>query len=343
MVTLSKNNLVALIGITTTAMLGVVAGCSGDDSSGVTNPGGDSGMVGDDGSTGSDGSKTGDGGTGDSGGPTDTKTGFVNFTQNTFAGPIYSNSGTAAFYDLPAGTDLDCTGFSTVSTPTAATSACTIKVCTDPISLDAGPTPDAGASDAGPVTLPNTGDITLKTAIQTSGVVLTANQSGTYTVATSTSQWWAAGDNTAEVKSNGSATSIAAFDDTGLLAPGDVTNPSLGGSNVGGPSVSPIAFDRGTDLAVTYSGGAAGTKLTVNLTTTSSAKKAFVRCDFDASNGSQSIKTADLENLEQANGTSVTGAYTVQDRTVKSTSASGFTFDVVLGANLHSGSFTNSN
>ena len=340
MVTLSKKNLVALIGITATAMLGVVAGCSGDDSSGVTNPGNDSGTVGDDGSTGSDGSKGSDGGTGSDSGPTAVKSGSVTFNQSSIAA-AFSTSGTAFFYEAPAGYDVDCAGFSTMSKPAAAEAACTIKVCTDPISSDGGTVADAG--DAGPIVVPNTGDITLKTAVDTAGTVITANPDGTYTAATGVDKLWDPGDATGDVKSNGSATSIAAFDDTGIITPGNVTTPKLGDTDVSSPAVTTTSFDRGTALAVTYSGGVAGTKLTVRLTTTSTTRKAIISCDFDAANGSQSIAAADLGNLDKAGTGGVTGAYSVQSRSIKPTTVSGFTFDVVLSTNDYAGSFTNSN
>ncbi len=341
MVILSKRNLVALIGITSTALIGSFAGCSGDDSSGVTNPGNDSGTVGDDGSTGGDGSKPGDGGTGsETGGPTAVKSGKVTFNQTSIAA-AFSTSGTAYFYDAPAGYDADCAGFSTVSTPAAAESSCTIKVCTDPISSDAGTVADAG--DAGPIVLPNSGDITLKTAVDTTGTVITANADGTYTAATGIVKLWDPNDTTADVKSNGSATSIAAFDDTGLITPGNVTTPKLGATDVSAPATSSTTFDRGTALAVTYSAGVPGTKLTVRLTTTSTTRKAIINCDFDAANGAQSIAAADLGNLDKAGAGGVTGAYSVQARSVKSTTASDFTFDVILSANDYAGSFTNGN
>lgn len=342
MVSLSKRNLVALVGITSAALLGGFAGCSSDDSTGGITPENDSGTVGTDGSPGSDGSPGTDGGPGsDSGGPSTIKTGSVTFNQSQIAA-VYSTSATAFFYELPAGTDLDCAGYSTISAPAAAETACTIKVCTDPISSDAGTTNDAGA-DAGPIILPNTGDITLKTALDTTGTTLHANSDGSYTPVTGTMQLWAPNDATGEVKSDGSATSIAAFDDLAIVTPGNVTTPKLGDTDVSAPATTSTTFDRGTALAVTYSGGVANTKLTVRLTTTSSAKKAIINCDFDAANGSQSIAASDLGNLEQAGTTGVTGAYSVQARSITPTTSSGYSFNVVLGANDYLGSFTNSN
>ncbi|MEO8877326.1 MAG: hypothetical protein ABI461_17155, partial [Polyangiaceae bacterium] len=211
----------------------------------------------------------------------------------------------------------------------------------NPISADAGVV-DAGSDDAGTPIAPNSGDITLKSAVDTAGTVLTAGSNGSYTPATSITQWWAPADATVEVKSNGSSTSIPAFDATALIGPGDVQTPKLGTTDISIPAATPIMFDRGTALAVTYAGGTAGTKLTVNLSTTSATKKSLISCDFDAANGAQSIASADLENLEQA-GTGITGNYSVQGRTVKSTTAGDFTFNVILGATNHAGTFTNSN
>jgi hypothetical protein len=239
---------------------------------------------------------------------------------------------------LPAGTDLDCAGYGSIATPAAATSACTIKICSSPISSDAGATADAGAS-----TSPNTGNITLLSTVDTGGVVITAGADGTYTAATATSEWWAAGDTAIEVKSVGSSTSIPAFDDTALIGPGDVTNPMFNSTAISGISVTPPVFDRGTDLAITYSGGTASTKVYVLLSTTSTTKKSLITCNFDAANGAESIKSADLEQLEQANNSGITGAYTLQGRYVKATTAGAFNFNVTLNANAHSGAFTNSN
>ncbi|MGH7327515.1 MAG: hypothetical protein ACREJX_04120, partial [Polyangiaceae bacterium] len=198
-------------------------------------------------------------------------------------------------------------------------------------------------ADAGPVVLPNSGDITLKTAVDTTGTVIVANADGTYTAATGIAKLWDPNDNTAEVKSNGSATSIAAFDDTALITPGNVTTPKLGATDVSSPATSSTTFDRGTTLPVTYSAGVTGTTLTVRLTTTSTTRKAIINCDFDAANGAQSIATADLENMDQAGTGGVTGAYSVQARSIKSTTSSDFTFNVILSANNYAGSFTNSN
>lgn len=343
MLSLTKKSLIAIIGVTSAALVGV-AGCSSDDSS---NPGGgnegDSGVIGDDGGTPVDGSVPTDGGTDGSAGGTTIKTGSVTFTQNTFAGPIYSNSASAYFYELPSGTDIDCAGFTTVDTPTASNTACTIKVCTVPVTpSDAGVEVDAG--DAGPVVAPNSGDITLKTAVQAAGITLTAGSNGTYgTAPMGQAKWWDANDLTGEVKSNGSATSIAAFDDTGLVTPGDVTNPMFNSTAITGVAPGTPAFDRGTPLAITYSGGTANTKLNVRLTTTSTAKRAIINCNFDAANGSQSIPAADLGHLEQAGTAGVTGAYVVQAETVKPTTSSDYNFNVTLVANPHNGTFTNSN
>lgn len=335
---LKKKSLLALIGITSAAVVGGFAGCSSSSSDG-TLAGTDGGTVGNDGSTGGDGSAGGDGGTGgDSGGPTATSTGYVNFTQFNIAN-AYSNNGSAQFYVLPAGFDLQCAGYGTATAPTATTAGCAIKVCSDPIVSDGGTT----ANDGGTVISPNTGDITLKSAADTTGVVLTAKSDGTYTPATSVTQWWAPADGTIEVKSNGSSSSIPAFDDLTLIGPGDVTSPMFNSTNIGTPVATPISFDRGTALAVTYSGGTAGTKFNVTLSTTSTAKKSIITCDFDAANGTESIAAADLGNLEKADGTAITGAFSAQARYVKATTAGDFNFNVTLGATSHAGTFTNSN
>jgi hypothetical protein len=326
----------ALLGITSAAMLGGFAGCSsssGDDSS---NPS-DSGTV--DGSSGDsatgDGSAPSDGGT-DSG-PTADSTGYVTFTQTSISA-VYSDNAIAGFYVLPAGYDLDCAGYGTVATPAAASTSCTIKVCTNPISTDAGTT----TTDAGATTAPNTGNITLLSTVDTTGVVLSAGNDGTYTATTAVTQWWAAGDTAIEVKSAGSSTSIPAFDDTALVGPGNPTTPKLGTTDVSVVAAAP-AFDRGTDLNVTYSGGTANTNVYVSLTTTSTAQKSILSCSFDAANGAQVVKSADLEMLQQAGQTGITGAYTVQGRTTKATTAGAFNFNVILNANAYSGTFTNTN
>ncbi|MEO9235671.1 MAG: hypothetical protein ABI421_20195 [Polyangiaceae bacterium] len=331
-------SLITLLGLTTAAMLGGFAGCSsssGDDSS---NPA--DGGPGDDGSTG-DGSPQGDGSTptdgGTDSGPTAQSTGYVTFSQSNVS-VTYSDNAIAGFYVLPAGYDADCAGYGTITAPTAASTSCTIKVCTNPISpTDGGTTP----TDAGAVTAPNTGNITLLSTLDTAGVVITAGNDGTYTPATGITQWWTAGDTAIEVKSAGSSTSIPAFDNTGLIGPGDPTAPTIGGTNValtGSP-----AFDRGTDLAVTYSGGTASTKVYLSLTTTSTAQKSLLSCSFDAANGEQTVKSADLEMLQQAGQTGITGAYTLQGRTSKATTAGDFNFNVVLNSNAHAGTFTNTN
>ncbi len=297
----------------------------------------------DDGGPAADGSAPTDGGTDGNTGGTTVKGGAVNFTQYAFAG-VFSDFGFASFYEAPSGYDADCAGFTTVSTPAASNAACTITVCTNP----AVPS-DAGTTDAGaPLILPNSGDISLKTAVSPVGIVLTAKSDGSYTgvaLSVATAKWWDSGDATAEVKSNGSATSIAAFDLTGLLTPADINTPKLGDTDVNnfGPTAATPNFDRGTMLPVTYSGGLATTKLNVRLTTTSTAKKAIVDCNFDAANGLQSIPAADLGHLDKADGATVKGAYSVQAQTVKPTTSSDFTFNVVLAAYAHSGAFTNSN
>jgi hypothetical protein len=332
---LRNKSLLSLIGITTATVIGGFAGCSSSSSDDSSNPN-DSGTI--DGATGDgstpDGSST-DGGT-DSG-PTAQSTGSVTFQQSSFSA-VYSDNGEAAFYVLPAGYDADCAGYGTASAPAAATTGCSIKICTNPISTDGGTT----ATDGGMTTAPNTGNITLLTTLDTAGVVLTAGNDGTYTAATGVTQWWNAGDTAVEVKSAGSATSIPAFDDTGLVAPGNPTTPKLGSTDVSVVAAAP-AFDRGTDLNVTYSGGTANTNIWVSLATTSSAQRSVLKCSFDAANGAQVIKSADLEQLQQAGQTGITGAYTVQGRTTKATTAGDFNFDVILNANAYSGSFTNTN
>ncbi|MEO9142726.1 MAG: hypothetical protein ABI332_10655 [Polyangiaceae bacterium] len=342
MLSLTNKSLIAIIGVTSAALMGVV-GCS--SSSDDNNPGGgngDGGIIGNDGGPTADGSVPTDGGKDDgSTGGTTIKTGSVTYSQSNIAA-AYSDFGTAAFYELPSGTDLDCAGYTTIGTPSASNAACTIKLCTVPVvPSDAGV--DAGDSDAGVVVAPNTGDITLKSALQTTGVVVAAGSNGMYTTATGVTQWWAAGDATVEIKSNGSATSIPAFDNTALVGPGDLTAPMVGTTNVAIPSATPIAFDRGTDLNIAYSGGTAGTKVYVLLTTKSTAQKSIISCDFDAANGAQKIAAADLAHLEKANGTDIVGSFNLQARNVKPTTAGDYTFNVVLEANAHNGSFTNSN
>jgi hypothetical protein len=332
---LKNKSWITLLGITTVASLGALAGCSSSSSDDSSNPG-DGGTV--DGSTG-DGSTNPDGSTSDGGadsGPTAQSTGYVTFTQSSVSA-AYSDDGIAAFYVLPAGYDADCAGYGTVATPSAASTSCSIKICTNPTTTDGG----VVTTDGGTVTQPNTGNITLLTTLDTSGVVLTAGNDGTYTPATGITQWWNAGDSAVEVKSAGSATSIPAFDDTALVAPGDPSTPTIGGTSVaitGSP-----AFDRGTDLAIAYSGGTANTKVYLSLTTTSTAQKSIISCSFDAANGAQTVKSADLEMLQQAGQTGITGAYTLQGRTTKATTAGDFNFNVVLNANAHSGTFTNTN
>lgn len=333
---LGNKSLITLLGITTVATLGALAGCSSSSSDDSSNPA-DSGTVDsstDDGST-TDGSTPTDGGT-DSG-PTAQSTGYVTFTQSNISA-AYSDSAIASFYVLPAGYDIDCAGFGTVATPAAASTSCAIKICTNPISADGGTTP---TTDGGTVTSPNTGNITLLSTLDTTGVVITAGNDGTYAATTAVTQWWNAGDTAIEVKSAGSSTSIPAFDDTAMVSPGDPTAPTIGGTNValtGSP-----AFDRGTDLAVAYSGGTANTNVYLALTTTSTAQKSMLTCNFDAANGAQTVKSADLEMLQQAGQTGITGAYTLQGRSTKATTAGDFNFNVVLNSNAHSGTFTNTN
>jgi hypothetical protein len=326
-----------LLGITTVAMLGGFAGCSSSSSDDSSNPS-DSGTV--DSSTGDsatgDGSAPSDGGT-DSG-PTADSTGLVTFNQTSLAA-VYASSASAAFYVLPAGFDADCAGYGSVATPAAASTSCTIKVCTSPISSDAGTT----TTDAGTATAPNTGNITFLSTLDTTGVVISAGNNGTYTPTTAEVQWWTAGDTAIEVKSAGSATSIPLFDDTGLVGPGNPTTPKIGTSDVSTAVPPTPAFDRGTDLSVTYSGGTANTNVYLSLTTTSSTQKSIVSCSFDAANGAQTVKSADLEMLQQAGQTGITGAYTLQGRTTKATTAGAFNFNVILNANAYSGTFTNTN
>jgi len=346
---LSKRSVLSLVGMSVAVTIGGFVGCGGDDSVAAIN--GDDGGASDgssndggsgDGSSNPDGAPNDDGGItdgGSDGGPRTKSIGYVVFNQTNTAGPFYNNSASAAFSVLPASYDLECAGFGTVTKPTASTASCSIKVCTDPVSADAG-TVDAG--DAGPVIAPNTGDITLKSAVDTTGFVLAANANGTYTTATATGEWWAAADNTVEVKSNGSTGSIPPFDDAALIGPGDISQLKFNGNNAP-PTIGTTAFDRGTALAITYSGGTTGTKLRVLLTTTSSAQKSIIACDFDAANGVQSIAAADLGHLEQANNAGIAGAFTAQARTIKTTTAGDFTFNVTLGAATHSGAFTNTN
>jgi hypothetical protein len=343
---LTKKSLITLMGFSGVVLVSGFVGCGGDDTVSVVS-GDDGGSEGGDASSLSDASPPTDGSTpgtdgstedsGTDGGPTTKSLGVVTFTQADVTGPLYQNSATASFAVEPITFDADCVGYATVTTPASTSASCAIKICSDPVTSDAG-----AAADAGTVIAPNTGTITLTSAADTTGVVLTPAADGTYAAVTGNIEWWAAADNTIEVKSNGSATSIAPFDDTALIGPADPTNPEIGGTNIN-TSLGALSFDRGTDLAITYSGGTASTRVRVVLTTTSSTKKSTVACSFDAANGAQTIPTADLEHLEQANNSGISGAYTLQGRYTKATTESGFAFDVVLAGKIHSGTFTNSN
>ena len=332
-----------LLTITLGALGAVGAACSGDDTTGATSDGGtgndattsnDTGTTGNDsGTTNGDSSTGGDGAT-ESGGSG--KTGRINVSQTAIAGGTSYFSSVAASFSAGGGTVVvagNCT--------TTTQGSCTVLKCTAP--PDAG-TVDAGedGGDAGPVVAPNAGDITVSGPKFPDGgsFVLTPGDAGTYQGATgpTTAPIFAGGDN---LTASAAGKDVPAFSNQTLVAPSDldVTAPTF--------TASVTTFKRSENLAITWTaadgGAATGTvNVLVSAHDTPDDSSTIITCAFPAAGGTGSVPTAALQDLPQANGTTINGFISIIPEAATPFTAGDWNITFSADATGASGAFVNS-
>jgi hypothetical protein len=260
------------------------AGSSGtSSSSGTTSSSGTSGSAGTTSSSGTSGS-AGDAGTGT--GIVKKGSLTVSQTKTVLAGKAYfATYAFASFYQYDSGTTGPCA--------TATIGTCTVTTCT----LGGG-TPDAGV-----VSYPNAGTITVTTPAPTTLTLTPTATHGTYTTPTGQVQIWTAGDTITASATGGDA---AAFSGKAVTAPNDVvvTSPTFDGS-------AHASFSRAADLVVGWTGGSVGNVQVMVSTTQIGVRSVSAACTFPAPSGAGAIPAAVMSQLGKADGSSVYGSIVV--------------------------------
>jgi len=201
---------------------------------------------------------------------------------------------TAAFYvtqDLPPA-DPNCTA---MGVDAGDAGACAVTVCSAP--------GDAGAKDAaveaGPLTVPNAGTLTVTGgAFGDAGVLVAPAKGGGYFYNTTT-PIFAAGDTLGVSASGGN---VPAFSVKRVVAPSTIvlswTQPA---GDAGG-----LVIPTGQDLTVSWTGGVSGARVVFKATAFPTNQTAQVACQWDATAGQGTVPAAALASL--AAGSSVAGA-----------------------------------
>jgi hypothetical protein len=232
------------------------------------------------------------------------KTGLISIDQRTSLGPpdSYNGSANALFLESSSAVNPSCAV--TTSGP------CTATVCT---------TSGAGGGDAGALTYPSAGTITITTPMGP-GFTLSPGADGSYTFTTRQGQLWTAGGSVA-VSAAGAA--VPAFSGA-VSAPPDITltAPVFGANTY-------VTISRATDLAVTWTGGGAG-NVRITFGTTHTGSFTGVQCVVPQGPGAAAIPAAVLGKLAKADGATILGSFAVVP--LNDTNLKAGDFDVILRA-----------
>lgn len=284
------------------ASTGCPGGGDGGGDTGTTDGGGNGDVVEDGGETGdaSDGGTTGDaadgeggsdadgGGTGDvadgggddaDGGETVTKEGLVTLTQSlTVANTTWNVSGTASF------TRTTTSGDTSDTCSTTSMNGCTLQDC----SLDG----DGGSSESTQV---SAGDEVTASSDGGSVTMSPTGDPGTYSGNATATRLWD-GSQTVTIEAPGDADGVPSF--TGELTPASevtLTTPDAGSS---------VTVDTGSAWPVEWETSNVTTgSVLVSLTASNQSRSTTIRCDWDATAGSNEVPADLLADMTKTEGT----------------------------------------
>lgn len=220
------------------------------------------------------------------------KTGAVLVTQTTVSAgsTTYTSSMVSAYFaDAPAGSAPSNCKTSTVD-------ACTVNEC----DLTGG-----SSSDAGVVTPPNAGTITVR------GGMLPADgwsiepkgSAGTYTPMTSQEAVFKGGDS---LRVSATGGDVPAFDNVSVHAPNDLelSQPTFDAQRR-------TTLDRTKDLDVAWSGASEGRVVIDVSTSQANHHSVNIHCVVDAASGQAKVPSAALAKLDAADGTTTFGTIAI--------------------------------
>jgi hypothetical protein len=249
------------------------------------------------------------------------KYGTVTLTQSYNAGTkAYAYTAYAAFGATsgPPGPSGSCT--------TVMDGACKVTECGPIVAVDGGAPVDAGV-----VTPPNAGTITLNGPVLKAPILLAVDGTGLYGVKLGSSQAFGAADTFSFDAVGGT---VPAFSTT-LTAPAllTVTAPVPGGNTL-------YSFPRDQDLVVQFTGGDAATDVNIAVTGKSAANgTVLAQCSGPSKAGTLTVPATTLGKI----AAKATGGFTVSTRAQKTQLAGDYGVVLTLGASSVNSAYTATN